>query len=745
MSPIFRRRAAGPRDISAPVDLWMAATVFFLPLLASLPFLGADPQTGDYAGFALGAKTLGVLPPPGYPLYLLVAHFDLRLPGWGSDLWRLNALGAFCTSLGSLLLYLCARRMRFFPAVAGAASLAFAFSPFIWRGSFPPSPYAFHFFLLALCLWLTLHLFREGDAPPSAALLLVWGCLCGLTGGQEPSLLAWTGPALILGLTLGLPRRRTRSVHYAAALAGFACGLILPYLYLPLRVFAPGAFIDTQFVPQFSELRQLSSLSPALSWMSWYLTIGAQLVHLTGPGLDAALRDFFSAFPFIGLALLAFGGFLNLLDLLFERPRFQAAAADSLARLAAGSLPLIALPALFLLWPRATPQLELSLSLTFFLWGLAAFEYAYLELGNPNDLGDKPVHPTGFGYLFLLIVPLLIYWHSFPDFRSQFRRPAAPGLTLSRTRADLQRLPPGGTVIFLDNRLSYPFHYLRLSERLRPDALLLSGFDPWPKRGYSGRQSMEIFRDSWREALRRRRNFAEYWNQSLSSELAEGRTVFWLAQPQLESARIAEFLTEFDLAAEPEAANRDRTGPGGFPALARVQPAPAAHLLAAAPPAAAVFDHSLGLLSARILEPVEPAGRLAVLRFALSWQASRPLAADAYRVKFRIAPLSSEARRAMNRPWRAERRLLRVRGAERLPAQPFEETYQLLAPVSLPAGRYRLQVSVVDAANRPLPLSRKRTYFALGCDFTVPAAGLPAVLRDGASVPGVASNSVPGK
>ncbi|MEE8425452.1 MAG: DUF2723 domain-containing protein, partial [Elusimicrobiota bacterium] len=66
--------------------------LFALYLFSLYPTVAPYRDSGDMAASAF---TLGVAHPPGYPLYLLLAHLWLNILPWGNAAFRLNALSAF--------------------------------------------------------------------------------------------------------------------------------------------------------------------------------------------------------------------------------------------------------------------------------------------------------------------------------------------------------------------------------------------------------------------------------------------------------------------------------------------------------------------------------------------------------------------------------------------------------------------------------------------------------------------------
>jgi tetratricopeptide (TPR) repeat protein len=206
------------------------AAAFLVPVAVYLYTLSPAPAFEDAVEFALGAATLGVNHPSGYPLETLVGHLFTYVPA-ASPAWRANlssavAAAAACAFVFLLCWELLGDRTRPGPRLAGAWSAAAlcAFGGTFWSQAVIAEVYALNALLLAAALWCGYRCRAGGDGRWLAAAAFV----AGLAAANHLSSLLLTVPLLAY---LGW-RLRGRGAWVAALL--FALGASL-YLYLPLR------------------------------------------------------------------------------------------------------------------------------------------------------------------------------------------------------------------------------------------------------------------------------------------------------------------------------------------------------------------------------------------------------------------------------------------------------------------------------------------------------------------------------
>ncbi len=207
---------------------WTLAAGTFLVYLRTL----APGVSGfDSAEFATGAYTLGIVHPPGYPLYLIIARLFILLP-WGDVANRVNVMSAAFGTLTVLLLYKLVRELTGRLDVAWAASAFFAFTNYFWAMSLVAEVYTLHTFFLASNLLLLAAWRRSGDDRFLLAFAFMYGLsLSNHVGGVLflPGF-AWLAVSSAQWHRIG-PRRKLPLP--LLLLLGLA-----PYAYLPVRAMA---------------------------------------------------------------------------------------------------------------------------------------------------------------------------------------------------------------------------------------------------------------------------------------------------------------------------------------------------------------------------------------------------------------------------------------------------------------------------------------------------------------------------
>jgi hypothetical protein len=180
---------------------------------------------GDSGELTLAAATLGVVHPPGYPLYTLLGWVFSRLPV-GELAWRLNLLSAFCGALGSGLVFASLRRWtgQPAPAILGAGLLAFA--PLVWGYATVAEVFSLHLMFVAWAIYASVEL----GVAPSAGACYRAALGLGLGLGHHQTFLFYAIPWMMWALPRLrrlLPDARRRGLALGCGLLGF-----VPYLFL---------------------------------------------------------------------------------------------------------------------------------------------------------------------------------------------------------------------------------------------------------------------------------------------------------------------------------------------------------------------------------------------------------------------------------------------------------------------------------------------------------------------------------
>ncbi|MBL7647470.1 MAG: DUF2723 domain-containing protein [Candidatus Hydrogenedentes bacterium] len=278
----------------------------------------APTVTGEDSGELIGAAwTLGVPHPPGYPVWILLAHGFTWIP-FGSAGWRVNLLSAICAAGTVSLLVLIGLTVTRHRLASFTAAMIFAFSRVFWEQAMIAEVYTLNTFFMALLLLIGLRGFRE-EKPGS---LWAYALLAGAGTGVHNTLILLV-PFWALLAWHQMPRAMRRSrIVYAGSIAFFAAGLLV-HTYLPLAArHDPGVnwgnpdtlarWLAVLRRDQFSFMidqypRSLSRFSGQLAtmglfWLRDFLGLGT-LMGIWGAALLFRRNRFLAAF--LGLSALA--------------------------------------------------------------------------------------------------------------------------------------------------------------------------------------------------------------------------------------------------------------------------------------------------------------------------------------------------------------------------------------------------------------------------------------------------------
>ncbi len=174
---------------------------------------------GDSPQHVLSALTLGVSRPPGYPLYVFIAHLFSRLP-LGSPAGLVNAFSGLLQAGASAIFYLILRRWRCGRMAALAGTLMLSLAPLYWYYAEVAEVRALNDILAFLAAFLAL------SGPPA-----LFGIILGLGVSHHPTYI-FIFPAI--AYLLWERKYKPRDCAVAALCAATACAA--PYLTLYLRL-----------------------------------------------------------------------------------------------------------------------------------------------------------------------------------------------------------------------------------------------------------------------------------------------------------------------------------------------------------------------------------------------------------------------------------------------------------------------------------------------------------------------------
>jgi len=215
-------------------QLIAAEGVGIAALLVYLLTMYPDIAGGDSGEIAAAVASGGVIHPPGYPLYTLLAKLFVHLP-LRTLAWRLGLMSAMCDAAAAALLCLGVSRWSRSSWAGVAAAGLFALSPGIWEYAICPEVFALNNLVAASLLLLAVAYADTKNPRHAHAGALVFGL--GLSNHHT---------VLFVGVPLAawaLWRGRGELLKpraFALMVALFAAGL-LPYLYLPWAGSRPAA------------------------------------------------------------------------------------------------------------------------------------------------------------------------------------------------------------------------------------------------------------------------------------------------------------------------------------------------------------------------------------------------------------------------------------------------------------------------------------------------------------------------
>jgi len=141
-----------------------AAAVGIIVLGVYVCTLAPTVAGGDSGELITAAYTLGVVHPPGYPLYTLLAKLFTLIP-LGTIAWRVNLFSAVCAAGAGTLLFLAVARWSGNLWAALVSASLFAFSPHVWPHAVTAEVFALNNLFIAGLVYLTV---RFAEQLPDA-------------------------------------------------------------------------------------------------------------------------------------------------------------------------------------------------------------------------------------------------------------------------------------------------------------------------------------------------------------------------------------------------------------------------------------------------------------------------------------------------------------------------------------------------------------------------------------------------
>lgn len=249
------------------------AVVFTVTLLTYFWSAPATVTLEDDGYFILAAYFNGVAHPPGYPLYILLAHISTYIP-YGSIALRVHMLSMIFSSITCLCLWWIACFIFREKKIAYLIALGFGFSRVFWSQSIIAEVYTLHVLLFTLIIFTAVCLLQACTVEDKRLLLKLIFLLTGLGLSNHWPLLLLSLPCLA---ALLWPQREMIILNSLKSIPYLLAGL-LPYIWMVYR---------SQMNPEISFFGAINNLSDL--W--FYISRGAYAGIDTSP--SAGLYDKF--------------------------------------------------------------------------------------------------------------------------------------------------------------------------------------------------------------------------------------------------------------------------------------------------------------------------------------------------------------------------------------------------------------------------------------------------------------------
>jgi len=210
---------------------YRTALILFILSFAVFAFTAAPSVTldEDSADFINGVLTLGIVHPPGYPLYTFLGYLFSQIP-LGDHAFRVNLFSAFWGALCLGVMFLIMRILSISPTHAVFATLSLGFTTVFWSKTAIAEVYSFNAFLIASIVFWILSYNRDKKKWQFYLTTLTTG----LALSNHYPLVILSG----VGLLFLLDHKDLRITDYLKGLLFTALGLT-PYLYLFIQALNP--------------------------------------------------------------------------------------------------------------------------------------------------------------------------------------------------------------------------------------------------------------------------------------------------------------------------------------------------------------------------------------------------------------------------------------------------------------------------------------------------------------------------
>ncbi len=184
-------------DTNRKLHWGIGGFVFIVSLIVYFRTVAPTTSFWDCGEFIACSRILGVMHPPGAPLYLLIGRILTLLPFFGDIGLRVNVFSVWVSAATVLLTYLIIaqliRRWRgqaqtwedrvILYASAAFGALAFAFTDSFWFNAVEAEVYSFSMFFVAAVIWLALVWGERSEKASSLLIIIFIFYLFGLAAG----------------------------------------------------------------------------------------------------------------------------------------------------------------------------------------------------------------------------------------------------------------------------------------------------------------------------------------------------------------------------------------------------------------------------------------------------------------------------------------------------------------------------------------------------------------------------------
>ncbi len=218
----------GPSGLRSTVrERWLGFATSLFVLFVYLRTLHPTIAGGDSGELITVSHTLGVMHPPGYPIYTMLGKLFTFIP-FGSVAWRVNLLSAICNAVAAGFIFAATRRLSRDVWAGVVAGGMFAFAPLVWSYATVAEVFGLNNAVLSVLVYLTVRYWQERELRVAR----LGALFVGIGVAHHHTSIFYSIP--LAGWILWIGRRDLFNPREILRLVGIALVPLLSYLYLPL-------------------------------------------------------------------------------------------------------------------------------------------------------------------------------------------------------------------------------------------------------------------------------------------------------------------------------------------------------------------------------------------------------------------------------------------------------------------------------------------------------------------------------